>query len=249
MSSYFPKRIQCRQIVSLGPAYRASGGTIGKTNHSAMSTGEVRLGLRFRLPFPRQALRFGDLTGRHLDGHEVAQADGNGARNGREPGQGCAANWSGQASFSSSDAYALITRRGQSAPVAAAPASHGAAPAPRYPARTGRVRARARSARRRGRCTRWRRAEDGHGAPPSQMGPRSLQRLFEEDGSTFSAFKLEQQLLLVRRLLASRVHTSATVTAVAFAAGFCDLSYFHRSFRRRFGITPADFRANLGKPS
>ena len=33
------------------------------------------------------------------------------------------------------------------------------------------------------------------------------------------------------------------VSDVAFACGFNDLSYFHRCFRRRFGMTPAGARA------
>jgi AraC-like DNA-binding protein len=33
------------------------------------------------------------------------------------------------------------------------------------------------------------------------------------------------------------------VSAIAFAAGFGDLSYFNRTFRRRFGATPSDLRA------
>jgi AraC-like DNA-binding protein len=34
-----------------------------------------------------------------------------------------------------------------------------------------------------------------------------------------------------------------TLTAIAFAVGFGDLSYFNRTFRRRFGATPSDIRA------
>jgi AraC-like DNA-binding protein len=32
------------------------------------------------------------------------------------------------------------------------------------------------------------------------------------------------------------------VSAIAFAAGFHDLSHFNRAFRRRFGVTPSDVR-------
>jgi len=35
-----------------------------------------------------------------------------------------------------------------------------------------------------------------------------------------------------------------TVSSVAFEAGFGDLSYFNRAFRRRYGATPSDVRAN-----
>jgi AraC-like DNA-binding protein len=33
------------------------------------------------------------------------------------------------------------------------------------------------------------------------------------------------------------------VSSVAFEVGFGDLSYFNRTFRRRFGATPSDVRA------
>jgi AraC-like DNA-binding protein len=37
-------------------------------------------------------------------------------------------------------------------------------------------------------------------------------------------------------------YAGATVSAIAFAAGFGDLSHFNRNFRRRFGATPSDVR-------
>jgi AraC-like DNA-binding protein len=36
---------------------------------------------------------------------------------------------------------------------------------------------------------------------------------------------------------------NATVSEIAYAAGFTDLSYFGRCFRRRFGITPSERRS------
>jgi AraC-like DNA-binding protein len=73
--------------------------------------------------------------------------------------------------------------------------------------------------------------------------PRSIQRLFEGEGSTFSAFKLEQQLVRACRMLGDPRFAAWTIAAIAFAAGFGDLSYFHRVFLRRFGKTPSDMRA------
>jgi AraC-like DNA-binding protein len=74
------------------------------------------------------------------------------------------------------------------------------------------------------------------------LTPRSIQRLFEGDGSTFSEFKLEQQVSYARRMLGDRRYAGLTIAAIAAAAGFGDLSYFHRVFRRRFGATPSDIR-------
>ena len=75
------------------------------------------------------------------------------------------------------------------------------------------------------------------------LAPRSIQRLFEREGSTFSAFKLEQQLAHARRMLANTRYAGWTIGAIAIAVGFGDLSYFHRVFRRRYGVTPSELRA------
>jgi len=74
--------------------------------------------------------------------------------------------------------------------------------------------------------------------------PRSIKRLFEREGSTFSSFKLEHQLACARRMLRNPQYGGWTIGDIALAAGFGDLSYFHRVFRKRFGATPADMRAD-----
>jgi AraC-like DNA-binding protein len=74
------------------------------------------------------------------------------------------------------------------------------------------------------------------------MTPRSIQR-FEREGSTFSAFKLERQLTRAQHMLQSKQYAAWTIAAIALAAGFGDVSYFHRIVRRRFGVIPSDLRA------
>lgn len=77
------------------------------------------------------------------------------------------------------------------------------------------------------------------------LSPRHAQRLFAQTGTTFTEFVLEQRLLLARRLLGERQHRHNKISAIAYAAGFSDLSYFNRAFRNRFGVTPSDMRADL----
>jgi AraC-like DNA-binding protein len=73
---------------------------------------------------------------------------------------------------------------------------------------------------------------------------RSVQMLFEAEGTTFSAYVLEQRLLeALRRLLDPRLDTQA-ISQISYAAGFVDLSHFNRSFRMRFGDTPSGVRNN-----
>ncbi len=78
--------------------------------------------------------------------------------------------------------------------------------------------------------------------------PRHVHRLFETEGTTFSQFVLAERLARAYRLLADRRQAHQTITAIAFAAGFGDLSYFNRSFRRRYGLAPSELRRQAGQP-
>lgn len=74
------------------------------------------------------------------------------------------------------------------------------------------------------------------------ISPRYVRRLFQEQQTTFSDFVLSLRLEWSLRLLRSPEQAVCTITSLAQAVGFSDLSYFNRTFRRRFGITPSDFR-------
>lgn len=76
--------------------------------------------------------------------------------------------------------------------------------------------------------------------------PRHIQRLFETDGTTFSRFLLETRLAHAREMLADPSCNGWSISAVALQAGFGDISYFNRCFRRNFGASPTEFR---GSPS
>ncbi len=68
----------------------------------------------------------------------------------------------------------------------------------------------------------------------SQLG-RKLKAM---TGHTISSFVMRARLNKAKQLLARR---ERSITEVAFACGFNDLSYFSRSFRKAFGYTPSDF--------
>jgi AraC-like DNA-binding protein len=74
------------------------------------------------------------------------------------------------------------------------------------------------------------------------LSPRNAQRIFEQTGTTFTEFLLEQRLLLVRKLLRDPLNRWRKISDIAHSAGFPDVSYFNRMFRRRFGATPSDMR-------
>jgi AraC-like DNA-binding protein len=79
------------------------------------------------------------------------------------------------------------------------------------------------------------------------LSERQAQRLFAQSGTTFSEFVLEQRLLLARRILLSEYDGQRKVSDAAYTAGFNDLSYFNRSFRKRFGVTPSDVQAEFNR--
>ena len=75
-----------------------------------------------------------------------------------------------------------------------------------------------------------------------QVTPRYVRKLFEGEGVTFSEFVLAQRLARARRMLADPRHDGETISAIAFACGFGDLSYFNRVFRRQYAATPTAVR-------
>jgi AraC-like DNA-binding protein len=75
--------------------------------------------------------------------------------------------------------------------------------------------------------------------------PRYIQRLFENDGTTFSDFVRERRLELAFRLLRERDAAFSTITSIAYDVGFTEISSFNRAFRRRFNATPSEIRAAI----
>jgi AraC-like DNA-binding protein len=84
-------------------------------------------------------------------------------------------------------------------------------------------------------------------AATHKISPRSIQLLFEQAGLTYSGFVLEQRLLRAERLLRNPNLRRRKIIEIAHLAGFQDISYFHRAFRRRFGRTPDDARTSSGE--
>jgi AraC-like DNA-binding protein len=76
------------------------------------------------------------------------------------------------------------------------------------------------------------------------LSVRYVQDILHETGSGFSERVLELRLQTACELLSRAAIINRKVSDIAFACGFNNLSYFHRAFRRRFGMTPAGARAS-----
>lgn len=73
--------------------------------------------------------------------------------------------------------------------------------------------------------------------------PRLIQRLFEQEGTSFTDYLLKQRLARAYCLLTDPRHADLKITAIAFDVGFGDMSYFNRTFRRHYRDTPSGVRA------
>jgi AraC-like DNA-binding protein len=75
-----------------------------------------------------------------------------------------------------------------------------------------------------------------------QITARYVHLLLDETGRTFSEHLLERRLNQAIRYLRDSERDHRKISEIALDSGFGDLSYFNRTFRRRFGITPSDAR-------
>jgi AraC-like DNA-binding protein len=79
----------------------------------------------------------------------------------------------------------------------------------------------------------------------SELGitPRYVHLLLEETGKSFTHHVLERRLQRAAALLHDPQWRERKIAEIAAEAGFTDLSYFNRAFRRRYNATPTGFRA------
>ncbi|MFE7845944.1 helix-turn-helix domain-containing protein [Microbacterium sp. NPDC057407] len=79
-------------------------------------------------------------------------------------------------------------------------------------------------------------------AAANAISVRQLYRLYENRDLGLEATIIEQRLLSARAALAARDARDASISAIASACGFSNPSYFADRFRRRFGMTPRQWR-------
>lgn len=81
-----------------------------------------------------------------------------------------------------------------------------------------------------------------------QVTPRYVHKLFEAEGTTLSRYVRGLRLARVHRMLTDPRYAHRTIGALAFDAGFGDLSTFNREFRRRYDATPSEVRSVAHRP-
>ena len=74
------------------------------------------------------------------------------------------------------------------------------------------------------------------------LSTRYVGLLFAADHTTFTDFVLDRRLAQAYRALTDWRFAARKISLIALESGIGDLSYFNRTFRRRYGMTPSDVR-------
>jgi AraC-like DNA-binding protein len=75
-----------------------------------------------------------------------------------------------------------------------------------------------------------------------QVSDSYIRKLFASEGTSFSEYVLTRRLVRARRMLTDRRWAGVAIATIAYDAGFGDLSYFNRVFKRCYGATPSEVR-------
>lgn len=75
-----------------------------------------------------------------------------------------------------------------------------------------------------------------------RLSPRTIRNLFYGEDMNFSTYVLNARLERAKDDLLNPRLARRNIAAIAFDAGFGDLSWFNHAFRRRYGMTPSDMR-------
>jgi AraC-like DNA-binding protein len=76
-----------------------------------------------------------------------------------------------------------------------------------------------------------------------QISESYIRQLLADQDTTFTDFVLDQRLQRAHRMLTGPDSGTLRISAIAYEAGFGDLSYFNRTFRRRYGAAPSNVRS------
>lgn len=79
-------------------------------------------------------------------------------------------------------------------------------------------------------------------AAQQQVSPRHLQRLFAQEGTSFSDVLRQARVARARALLENPSNRNRTILSIALECGFPEASALNRAFRQEFGLTPSDVR-------
>jgi AraC family transcriptional activator of tynA and feaB len=82
-----------------------------------------------------------------------------------------------------------------------------------------------------------------------RVSPRTIHNRFQEIGTTFGRWLLHQRLSKCAASLRDPRQAAVSISQVALNWGFNDLSYFNRSFRNFFSVSPREWRRGSPAPT
>jgi AraC-like DNA-binding protein len=82
-----------------------------------------------------------------------------------------------------------------------------------------------------------------------RISPSYIRKLLAGQGTSFTEMVVQQRLRRAFARLQDPAGRNLTIGAIAYEAGFSDLSYFNRCFRRQFDATPGEIRKQMQIPS
>jgi AraC-like DNA-binding protein len=80
-------------------------------------------------------------------------------------------------------------------------------------------------------------------ALPLRISANYVRKLLQTEGLSFSEYVLRLRLERALAMLNDRRLSDQAISSIAMAAGFSDISYFNRAFRRRYGMTPSEAKS------
>jgi AraC-like DNA-binding protein len=85
-------------------------------------------------------------------------------------------------------------------------------------------------------------------AAAAGVSVRYANAVLAREGTSIRRLILSRRLARCRKALADASQTGRTVTSIAYAWGFSDLTHFGRSFKGAYGITPSECRHGGTEP-
>ena len=75
------------------------------------------------------------------------------------------------------------------------------------------------------------------------ISTRRLRALLARGGESFSSYLLRRRLERCAQLLRDSCWRGRSITEIAFRSGFNNTTHFGYAFKRRYGLTPREFRS------
>ena len=74
------------------------------------------------------------------------------------------------------------------------------------------------------------------------IGPRTIHRLFQNAGTTPGKWLEEKRLEAIAKELKLPINQGRSISSISQAFGYSEFSHFSRNFKKRYGVSPREYR-------